>query len=182
LRLFEKSSMSDPFEGRPFPRGVLIGAAALIAFVIAAVALVRLTGVGGTETPPAPVQFSVELRFDEQDDGKTLVYAATDPEAIAVLESGVDGYVLGVLRAMARERRGYDVAMSEPYQLMLLEDGRLIFRDTATGREIDLRAFGPTNAQSFADLLDDVELPPSSSSPDAAASDQAAPGSQADRR
>jgi putative photosynthetic complex assembly protein len=172
--------MSDPFEGRPFPRGVLIGAAALIGFVIAAVALVRLTGVGGTETPPAPVQFSVELRFHEQDDGKTLVFAETDPEAIAVLESGVDGFVLGVLRAMARERRGYEVEMSEPYELVLLEDGRLIFKDTATGREIDLRAFGPTNAQSFADLLEDVELPPGPSSPRTSADDQVAPEARAD--
>jgi putative photosynthetic complex assembly protein len=172
--------MSDPFEGRPFPRGVLIGAAALITFVIAAVALVRLTGLGGTEIPPAPVQFSVELRFQERDDGRTLVYAETDPEAIAVLESGVDGFVLGVLRAMARERRGREVEMSQPYQLILLEDGRLIFKDTATGREIDLRAFGPTNAQSFADLLRDVELPPNPSSTSAPAGDQSAPEAQAD--
>ncbi len=154
--------MSDPFEGRPFPRGVLIGAAALIAFVIASVALVRLTGVGGTEIPPAPVEFSVELRFDDQGDGTTLVYAATDPEAIAVLESAVDGFVLGVLRTMARERRGYEIPMTEPFRLMLLEDGRFVFEDPSTGREIDLGAFGPTNAQSFADLLKGVQLPPPS--------------------
>jgi putative photosynthetic complex assembly protein len=160
--------MSDPFEGRPFPRGVLIGAAALIAFVISAVALVRLTGVGGTEIPPAPIEFAIELRFHEQGDGTTLVYADADPEAIAQLESTVDGFVLGVLRTMARERRGYEIDMTEPYKLMLLEDGRFLFKDPSTGREIDLGAFGPTNAQSFANLLQDVQLPPPA---DAAAAD-----------
>ena len=144
--------MSDPFEGRPFPRGVLIGAALLIGFVIAAAAMVRLTGVGGSDMPIAPIAESRQLVFVEHGDGTTSVNVP-DEGTIAVLESGVDGFVLGVMRGMVRERNSHDVSHDQPYLLTLREDGRLLFEDPATGRLIDLRAFGVTNAGSFAQLL-----------------------------
>jgi putative photosynthetic complex assembly protein len=150
--------MSDPFEGQPFPRGVLIGAALLIVFVIGAAAMVRLTGVGMTELPLAPVVEARELRFLDQEDGTTLVVI---PEhgtlgsngLVAVLESGVDGFVLGVMRTMVRERKARGIPLDAPYRLGLREDGRLIFEDPRAGRQIDLRAFGPDNLAAFAKLL-----------------------------
>jgi len=150
--------MSDPFEGRPFPRGVLIGAAALIVFVIAASAMVRMTGVGVTEMPPAPVVEARELVFIDQGGGRTLAVVpahgdVADDGVVAELESGVDGFVLGVLRGMGRDRKVRDIPLDEPYLLALREDGKLIFEDPETGSQIDLRAFGPTNLASFAKLL-----------------------------
>jgi putative photosynthetic complex assembly protein len=145
--------MSDPFEGRPFPRGVLIGAALLIGFVIAAAAIVRVTGVGGTDMPIAPIAESRELVFVEHGDGTTSVEVPGEDGEIALLESNVDGFVLGVMRGMVRERKSHGAALDEPYLLSLREDGRLLFEDPATGRLIDLRAFGVTNAGSFAQLL-----------------------------
>lgn len=150
--------MSDPFEGRPFPRAVLIGAAALIAFVIAAAALVRFTGIGSTTLPPAPAVESRELIFLDQDDGTTLVAipgagAAGEDVYIARLETATDGFVLGVMRGIRRDRKLRDISYDAPYLLALREDGRLTFSDPLSGREIDLRAFGPTNFASFARLL-----------------------------
>lgn len=150
--------MSDPFEGRPFPRGVLIGAAVLIAFVITAAAMVRLTGVGGVEMPFAPVAESRELVFEDLGDGVTMValpgQEGADPDAVVgLLESGADGFAMGVMRGMVRDRNARDLPMDAPYQLALLEDGRLVFRDPSVGTEIDLRAFGPTNMASFTPLL-----------------------------
>jgi putative photosynthetic complex assembly protein len=150
--------MSDPFEGRPFPRGVLIGAALLIAFVIAAAAMVRLTGVGGVEMPFAPVVEARELIFEDMGDGVTLVALpgpdGADREAVVgLLHSGVDGFAMGVMRGMVRDRNAREIPLNRPYQLALLEDGRLVFRDPEVGTEIDLRAFGPTNLGSFVPLL-----------------------------
>jgi putative photosynthetic complex assembly protein len=150
--------MSDPFEGRPFPRGVLIGAAALIVFVIAAAAMVRMTGVGMTELPPAPVAEARELVFLDQGDGRTLAVVpahgdVAEDGVVAELESGVDGFVLGVMRGMRRERKVRHISFDEPYLLALRTDGRLVFEDPKTGAEIDLRAFGPDNLASFAKLL-----------------------------
>ncbi|MBK1704479.1 photosynthetic complex assembly protein PuhC [Halochromatium glycolicum] len=150
--------MSDPFEGRPFPRGVLIGAALLIAFVIAAAAMVRLTGVGGVEMPLAPVKEARELVFEDIGDGVTLV-ALPGPQGadrnavVALLRSGVDGFAMGVMRGMERDRNIRDIPLDAPYQLALLEDGRLVFRDPQVGTEIDLRAFGPTNLAAFVPML-----------------------------
>jgi putative photosynthetic complex assembly protein len=150
--------MSDPFEGRPFPRGVLIGAAALIVFVIVAAAMVRMTGVGVTEMPPAPIVEARELVFLDQGDGRTLAVVPAHGDlaedgVVAELHSGIDGFVLGVMRGMRRERKIRDVPLDEPYLLALREDGRLVFEDPNTGAQIDLRAFGPDNLASFAKLL-----------------------------
>jgi len=145
--------MSDPFEGRPFPREVLIGAALLIGFVIAAAALVRFTGFGGTEMPLTPVVESRQLVFVKNGDGTTTVRVPGENGVVAILESGVDGFVLGVMRGMVRERNSYNADVDAPYLLSLREDGRLLFEDPLTGRRIDVRAFGPTNAGSFAQLL-----------------------------
>ncbi|MBK5938631.1 photosynthetic complex assembly protein PuhC [Halochromatium roseum] len=150
--------MSDPFEGRPFPRGVLIGAALLITFVIAAAAMVRLTGVGGVEMPFAPVIEARELVFEELGGGVTMVAlpgpTGADRDAVlGLLESGADGFAMGVMRGMVRDRKARDLPLDAPYQLALLEDRRLVFRDPSVGTEIDLRAFGPTNMASFTPLL-----------------------------
>jgi putative photosynthetic complex assembly protein len=145
--------VSDPFEGRPFPRGVLIGAALLIGFVIISAALVRITGVGGTETPVPPIVESRELVFIDLGDGTTSVRIADGGGQVAELQTAVDGFVLGVMRGMVRERKAYDASLDAPYLLSLREGGVLLFEDPLTGRRIDLRAFGHTNTDSFARLL-----------------------------
>ncbi|WP_295541827.1 photosynthetic complex assembly protein PuhC [uncultured Thiohalocapsa sp.] len=145
--------MSDPFEGRPFPRAVLIGAGLLIGFVILSAAMVQITGVGGTETPLPPVVESRELVFVDDGAGTTIVRIAGEDGELAELESGIDGFVLGVMRGMVREREAYDVPLDAPYLISLRAGGILLFEDPQTGRQIDLRAFGPTNTAAFARLL-----------------------------
>jgi putative photosynthetic complex assembly protein len=145
--------MSDPFEGRPFPREVLIGAAFLIGFVIVAAAMVRVTGVGRTDLPVAPMVESRQLLFVDNGDGTTTVRVPGEAGVVAELESGVDGFVLGVMRGMVRERKSNSVDVDAPYLLSLRENGSLLFEDPLTGRRIDVRSFGPTNAGSFAKLL-----------------------------
>lgn len=167
--------MSDPFEGRPFPRVVLIGAAAMIAFAILAAAMVRLTGIGATSYPLAPVIEARELVFKDQGNGKTLVFIPgsaedhRDDALVAELDSGTDGFVLGVLRATNRNRKLRNVPFDAPYLLAVREDNRLVFIDPATDGEIDVRAFGPTNWGSFATLLRAEPKPMSAASPAAMA-------------
>lgn len=151
--------MSDPFAGRPFPRVVLIGAAIMIALAILAAATVRLTGVGRTAYPLAPVVEARELVFKDLGNGKTRVIIpgttddGTDDAMVAELETNTDGFVLGVLRATNYERRLRKIPFETPYLLAVREDGRLVFIDQATDQEIDVRAFGPTNWESFVTLL-----------------------------
>ena len=72
---------------------------------------------------------------------------------MAVLPPGSNGFIRGVMRGLARERMLHGIDAAPPFRLIRWADGRLSLEDTATGRLIDLAAFGPTNAQAFARLL-----------------------------
>ncbi|MBL8672024.1 MAG: hypothetical protein JNK11_15295 [Alphaproteobacteria bacterium] len=145
--------MSDHFSDRPFPRGALIGAAALIGFALTAAAVGRAAGVGTTSLPDAPEQSARDLRFADRDDGAVAVYEATSGSLVAVIEPGTNGFARGVLRGLARERKRQDIEAAPPFRLTRWADGRLSIEDPQTGRRIDLGAFGPTNIETFARLM-----------------------------
>jgi putative photosynthetic complex assembly protein len=153
------TSVSDPFRGQAFPVGALIGAAALIGFALLAVTAARLTGIGQVETPPAAAVESRELRFEDRADGAVLVFEGTGALLVDVVEPESGGFVRGVLRALARERRSYGSAQAEPFRLARRADGSLTLEDLATGRLINLEAFGSTNEAAFARLLSAGEAP-----------------------
>jgi hypothetical protein len=43
--------------------------------------------------------------------------------------------------------------MESPLRLAAMQGGAIVLEDPVSGRWTDLRAFGATNAQSFADIL-----------------------------
>jgi putative photosynthetic complex assembly protein len=63
--------------------------------------------------------------------------------------AGEQGFLRGVLRGLARERRALGVPADRPYRLTLHADSRLLITDPATGQRIDLASFGPDNAAVF---------------------------------
>lgn len=136
-----------------FPRGVLIAAAGMLAFVTVTAGIARITGWAGSQIDPStPVQ-TVELRFVDRTDGAVEVYEVTNGRAVAVLAPGTNGFVRGVMRGMARERRQHEVGTEPAFRLIRWEDGTLSLEDPATGRRIELEAFGQTNFDVFARLL-----------------------------
>lgn len=145
--------MSDPFDNRPFPRGPLIGAAVLIVASIAAAAAVRSTGEGTLETPRADVLAERALVFIDRVDGGIDVVDGRDNRRLEVLVPGSDGFMRATLRGLVRERKSRGIGPETPFRLTARTDGRLTLDDPATGRLIDLAAFGPTNAAAFARLL-----------------------------
>jgi len=86
-----------------------------------------------------------------------MVYAASGGDVVEVLEPGTNGFVRGVLRGLARDRKLRGIGPQPPFELTRWTDGRLSLTDTATGREIELDAFGPTNVGAFARLLTAAE-------------------------
>lgn len=146
--------MSDPFRGQPVPLAALLGAAALIGFSLLAVTTARITGVGASgRAAPSPAVEARDLRFEDRVDGAVLVYDGSGEDLVAVVEPGEGGFVRGVLRALARERRAHDAGQAAPFRLARRVDGRLTLEDMTTGRVIELVAFGPTNLDAFARLL-----------------------------
>lgn len=150
--------MSDPFADQVFPRGALLGAAALLGLTLLLAAAGRYSGVGVTTLPTAETVVVRELHFEDRNDGAVAVYDSVTARPVAVLEPGSNGFIRGVLRGFARERRAQAVTTVLPFRLTHWDDGRLSLADPATGRHVDLGAFGPTNAQAFARLLTENSL------------------------
>lgn len=146
--------MSEPFGNRPFPRGALIGAAGLIGLSLLAATAARLTGTGAVIAEPPPPVVAYDLRFEDRDDGGVAVWRGGSDELVVVLEPGTNGFVRGVLRGLARDRRARDIGPAQPFRLSASAGGALVLEDPATGRAIALQAFGPDNVTAFRTLLE----------------------------
>lgn len=146
--------MSDPFRDKPFPKGALIGAAALIGVSLALTAGARIAGYDPSVVPAESARVdSRMLAFEDSADGAVIVREPGSRDIVAVLEPGTNGFVRAVLRGFARERRARNVGASPPFELILWEDGRLSLHDPETGRQAQMNAFGPTNRGAFRQLL-----------------------------
>ena len=131
--------------------GPFIGLVLLLGLTMAGAATARLWSVPDP-APQTPVAMARDLLFTDRDDGAVAVH---DPAGalVAILPPGTNGFVRGALRGLARERRRGDAPIAAPFHLTEYIDGRLTLEDAATGRRLDLRAFGATNAGAFARLL-----------------------------
>lgn len=103
---------------------------------------------------------SRELRFEDRLDGAVAVYTDDATQPSAMLPPNSNHFIRALLRSLARERRIQEAGLggATPFRLTLWPDGRLILEDPATSRILDLRAYGETNAQAFAQLLPPPEV------------------------
>jgi putative photosynthetic complex assembly protein len=139
--------------GTPFPRGALLGAAGLVTIAIAAAVTGRLTGLGSTHMPEGTTVESSDLRFADRGDGAVVISDALSGRVVDVIAPGTNGFLRSVMRGLARDRKRQDLGAGPAFRLTRWADGRLSLDDEATGRRIDLGAFGPTNAEVFAHVL-----------------------------
>ena len=150
--------MSDSTFGNSPPRTALLAVAALLAATLVLVATARTSGGAGPtleqeERDGAAVATEAALRFEDRADGAVVVRRAADDAVVLVLQPGTHGFVRGVMRGFARDRRSRGLHSGPPFLLTRWRDGRLTLSDTATGRSIDLLAFGSTQTASFAAIL-----------------------------
>jgi putative photosynthetic complex assembly protein len=139
---------------RPFPRAPLIGAAVMVGFVLVLVTVVRLSGVNVAQpTTGKPVAVR-ELHFtDQHDGGITVTDAAAGDRVVDIVKPETGYFLRATLRGLAHQRLREDLGAGPPFRLTGWPDGRLTLDDTATGRRVDLEAFGETNELVFAKLL-----------------------------
>jgi putative photosynthetic complex assembly protein len=107
----------------------------------------------GPPTVSATVVMTRSITFEDVAGGGVLVRDVATAQPIATLEPGEGGFVRSTLRALVRERRGWNQGSAQPFRLTTWDDGRFTLHDEATGRTVDLKAFGPTNAEAFGRLL-----------------------------
>ncbi|WBH15584.1 photosynthetic complex assembly protein PuhC [Sphingomonas radiodurans] len=143
------------------PRGTLILAGALVAFAFGSALIVRVAGIPPAASPAAmraeaniqPVATRT-LRFFDRADGAVVIQDVGSNTIASVIEPGEEtGFIRGVMRGLARERRMHGVGNQPPFTLTAWRDGQLSLTDTATGRSIEMTAFGSSNRAAFAALL-----------------------------
>lgn len=136
-----------------FPRAPLIAAAAAIAVTIGGVAIIQSMGVEPTRPGGTP-QLSRDLRFEDTTYGAIRISDAKSGQLVVELEPGTGGFVRATLRGLARERRRTSAPGPEsPFTLTAWSGGQLTLEDPATGRFVDLGAFGPTQVETFTAIL-----------------------------
>lgn len=144
--------MTTAIVPRRFPRAPLVGGFGLVGLALLLAVAGRLNG-PAEGPPPAASIGVVEFRVADRADGAVRVLDAKDGHEISVA-TGQAGFLRGILRSMARERRITGQGGREgAFRLTAWNDGRLTLDDLATGRRIDLEAFGSDNVAVFAHLL-----------------------------
>lgn len=115
-----------------------------------------LVAVTGSDRDPSAsvVQQTLALRFVDREDGAVVVLTGNGERVVSVLPAGGSGFVRGVLRSLARERRLQARPAGTPLTLGRARSGELMLIDPTTRQTVVLDAFGQTNASEFARLLE----------------------------
>jgi putative photosynthetic complex assembly protein len=140
--------MRQSASNRPFHAALL-----LIVFALAAATFGRVTGIGTVMRDfgqPADIR---ELVFNPMADGRLVVSDAMTGEQLVAFAEGQGGFARGGIEGLRRQRMIKSIAATEPYRLILWENGYLTLADPATGIQIELQAFGADNVKAFKQFL-----------------------------
>ena len=128
---------------------------AVLLGVLVAVGLARRMGPPGGQPPAAAAVRTADLVAQDHDDGSITLREAGTGQVVDTVPPATNGFLRSVLSGLVRERRRERIgAESIPFHLTRWSDGRLTLDDVATGRLIELEAFGQTNEAAFARLLE----------------------------
>lgn len=134
-------------------RSPMIAAAALLAIALGIIGLVRMEGTPGPVPAEGRAVAARDLFFEDRDDGGITVRDARSGAEVADLAPGTNGFVRATLRGLVRERKRGELGPAAPFRVTRWAEGRLTLEDTATGRVVDLLAFGQTQVETFQSLL-----------------------------
>ncbi|MBX9814724.1 MAG: hypothetical protein A4S12_05910 [Proteobacteria bacterium SG_bin5] len=146
----------------PIPEGALT-----LMGLIVVTALAITTGARVFQLPPAAQPAALraadggavrvaerQLRFADRADGAVVISDAASGRLVKLeARNSNSGFIRGVLRGFARDRRMRGIGPAAPFTLTLWRDGQLTFTDPATGRSAELGGFGETNRAAFLALL-----------------------------
>jgi len=145
--------MSESVDRPQIPRGVLIGAGTLIVASLLMAFGTRVSGIGVTRLASVDAVATRMLRFEDRTDGAVAVWDTEQNDVIEVLAPGTNGFVRGVMRGLARDRKLLGVSHDAAFKLVRWADGRMSLEDPTTGRAISLEAFGSDNSKVFAEFF-----------------------------
>jgi putative photosynthetic complex assembly protein len=145
--------MSTHEQHQPFPPGAMLALGGLVLFSLLAVVIAMANDYKADTTFAAEVAQQRDLRFIDHGAGAVGIHDADNDELVLSLAPGEDNFIRGVVRSMARDRRSRGMGQDTPFRLSRYDNGQLTLTDLATTRQINLNAFGSTNATAFSRLF-----------------------------
>jgi len=136
-----------------YPTGALAAAVSLVVVSLVATAWISLFGEKPESVASADVVSEIALRFEDGDDGSVRVIDNAGDSLLGTIEPGDGGFLRSTLRLLAQERTAAGGSRDAAFLVQRTAEGRLLLVDPETGREVDLWAFGPTNAGAFLQFL-----------------------------
>lgn len=150
-----------PDANHPLPKPIIIGGGAMMVAAVVLCALAHATGVGVTTSPAPTPMASRDFVFAEQDDGfLTVKDADHDGRIVERVAPGESGFIRAMVRGLTRNRTRYGEPAVGAFRVSVERDGGVWIQDLGTKQNIDLRAFGPTQVQAFAQLLSAKDVTP----------------------
>ncbi|MEM8816415.1 MAG: photosynthetic complex putative assembly protein PuhB, partial [Pseudomonadota bacterium] len=137
---------------RPYPAVPLAAMVSLVVIALAGVGWNVVTDDTRASTAAA-YEAKIELYFEDREDGSVVVREALGGTVIDTLEPGTNGFVRATLRTFVRARKAVGAGAEEPFAIARTAAGRILLIDPVSQREVDLRAFGPTNSEAFGRYL-----------------------------
>ena len=151
------SLATAPRNNNLIPPQIVVAAALLMGFAVLIAGLGRMTGFGRVDLPASAPYWTLQLRFEDRADGAVLVRDAERGDVFEVLAPGTGNFVRATLRTFAQARKRDDLGPQVPFKLVRYADGSLSLEDPATGRKVELDAFGADNAGAFANMFNQRE-------------------------
>lgn len=157
LKALAASPYPDP--NHPLPKPIVAGGAALMVATVTFCAFGHATGIGRTVEPAPVAVVSRDLVFTENDD-KTLTVRDADRGGQVVKDFDPEdaGFIRALVRGMLRNRTRYGEPAVGAFRVSLARDGGVWLQDLGTHQNVDLRAFGPTQVQAFAQFVRPEEV------------------------
>lgn len=152
LKALAANPYPDP--DHPLPKPIIVGSGILMVATVAFCAFGHATGIGRTvEAAPVAVA-SRDLVFAENDDHTLTVRDAGRGGAVVSNFDAEDGgFIRALVRGMTRNRTRYGEPAVGAFRVSLSRDGGVWLQDLGTHQNVDLRAFGPTQVQAFAQFV-----------------------------
>ena len=128
------------------------------AAILLTLSLVIASNVIGTRTADVISERRAVIKralvFRDAPNGAIAVYDRGAAEPFIILPRSGNTFMASAIRLMGQSRELRSKAGPEdPFVLTLWDDGKMTFSDPATGDTLELAAYGPTNAKTFAQLL-----------------------------
>lgn len=145
--------MGHPAAIPPMRRTPLLLPGIVVACFVALFAFIALHGPPAPNPPQGFVVTARDIFVEDRDDGAVVIRDARSGQVVQELEPGTGGFIRATLRGLVRARRLGELGPEKPFRVTRWSEGRLTLEDTASGRVVDLLAFGQAQVDAFQSLL-----------------------------